>query len=187
MWYREMQLFARYRGREYSLRSRPQLSRRERDARHFSRVLLAITALVGTGVGALFIAIAPHDKPVVTVYMRSDCESCRRWLKHLAARGFRTEIGNEADWPSVRARFGITPGLRSSHTAIVDGLFIEGPVPAGDIHRALKWQKSFHIRGLIVPGVPRGSPGMEAALPEPYTVLVMRDGGRVHPFAEYDH
>jgi hypothetical protein len=148
--------------------------------------LLMIAALISVAVGSLLNAIAPQDKPLVTIYMRSECVSCRGWLEHLAARGFRTEIGNEHDWPVIRASFGLNPELHSSHTAIVNGLFIEGPVPAGDIHRALKLYKPFHVRGLILPGVPRGSPGSRSALPQPYTVLVMREGGRVHEFAEHD-
>lgn len=131
--------------------------------------------------------IAPHNKPMVTVYMHADCESCRRWIEHLAASGFRTEVGREADWPAVRARFVVPREFQSSHTAIVNGLFIEGPVPASDIHRALKWHSSYHIKGLVVPGVPRGSPGMESPLPLPYTVFAVREGGRIQEFAEHGH
>lgn len=87
-------------------------------------------------------AIAPPSKPLMTVYMRDDCESCLRWMRHLEARGFRTELGNQSDWQAVRVRFNLTPEFRSSHTAVVDGLFIEGPVPARDIHRALQWRAS---------------------------------------------
>jgi hypothetical protein len=163
------------------------MSRSQRNARDSAHLWLMIAALVSVAVGSLLNAIAPKEKPVVTIYMRPDCGSCVRWLEYLEARGFRTEIGHEADWPSIRKRFGIAPELRSSHTAVVNGLFIEGPVPAADIHRALRLQKLFHVRGLIVPGVPRWSPGIAWGLPEPYTVLVMREGGRVHEFAEHNH
>jgi hypothetical protein len=162
-------------------------SRSQRDAQHASHLLLVAAVLLSVAVGSALHAIAPREKPMVTVYMHRDCRSCSRWLEHLAARGFRTQIGNEADWPAVRASFGITSELQSSHTAVVNGLFIEGPVPSIDIHRALKLQKPFHLRGLVLPGVPRGSPGSESPLPLPYTVLVVRDGGRVREFAEHNH
>ena len=61
------------------------------------------------------------------------------------------------------------------------------PVPAREIHLALAWRVKYHIRGLFVPGVPRGSPGRESFLPQPYTVFVVRDGGRIQPFAEHDY
>lgn len=163
------------------------LSRSQRDAQYASRLLLMAVALLSVALGSLLHAIVPVEMPIVTIYMRADCASCARWLDYLAARGFRTQIGNEADWAAIRARFGIAPELQSSHTAIVNGLFIEGPVPAGDIHRALKLQKPLHVRGLVLPGVPSGSPGSASPLPLPYTVLVVRDGGRVHEFAEHNH
>jgi hypothetical protein len=162
------------------------LSRSQRDAQNSSRFLLMAAAILSVALGLLLHAITPREQPLVTIYMHSDCASCARWLEHLAARGFRTEVGNEADWPAIRASFGIAPELESCHTAVVDGLFIEGPVPAGDIHRALRLRKLFHLRGLVLPGVPRGSPGSESPLPLPYTVLVMREGGRVHEFAEHN-
>lgn len=162
------------------------LSRSQRDARNSLQLLLMAAVILSVALGSLLHAITPREKPLVTVYMHADCVSCARWLEHLAARGFRTEIGNETDWPAIRASFGIAPELQSCHTAVVDGLFIEGPVPAGDIHRALRLRQAFHVRGLVVPGVPRGSPGSESPLPLPYTVLVMREGGRVHEFAEHN-
>jgi hypothetical protein len=66
-------------------------------------------------------------------------------------------------------------------------MFIEGPVPAREIHLALTWRAQYHIRGLVVPGVPRGSPGNDAFLPQRYTVFVVRDGGIIQPLVEHDN
>lgn len=164
-----------------------QSSLEKHKARRSSRVVWLVIALAGLGLGALLIWITPRDKPVVTVYMHQDCDSCRRWMEHLAARGFRTQLGREADWASLRSRFAIPARLQSSHSAMVDGLFIEGPVPSSDIHQALKLRSSYRITALVVPGVPRGSPGAESPLPQPYTVFAVRDGGRIQEFAEHGH
>jgi hypothetical protein len=106
-------------------------------------------------------------------------------MEYLSAHGFRTELGNMSQWSAVRAEFALPAYSLSSHTAVVDGLFIEGPVPAREIHLALRWRAQYHIRGLVVPGVPRGSPGNEAFLPQPYTVFVVRDGGRIQALVEH--
>lgn len=135
---------------------------------------------------AVVLPIAPRTKPLVTVYMPSDCDTCRRWMNHLAARGFRTRLGDVSQWRAVRAEFALPPGSLSSHTAVVDGMFIEGPVPPREIHLALAWRAQYHIRGLVVPGVPRGSPGRESFLPQPYTVFAVREGGIIQPLAEHD-
>jgi hypothetical protein len=182
-----MRLIAGHRNREALIPAHSSLSRRQREERHRTSILLAMLVFIGGVLGILLTLIAPCDKPVVTVYMHRDCVSCIRWMKHLDARGFRTQIGSEADWPAVRAQFNVMPGFESSHTAVVNGFFIEGPVPARDIHQALRWREAYHLRGLILPGVPRGSPGNESALPEPYTVFFVRQGGITHPFAVHDH
>jgi hypothetical protein len=108
-------------------------------------------------------------------------------MEYLEARGFRTQRGDMAQWSAVRAEFALPAGSWSSHTAIVDGMFIEGPVPAREIHLALAWRGEYHIRGLVVPGVPPGSPGNDAFLPQRYTVFIVRDSGRLQPFVEHDH
>jgi hypothetical protein len=150
-------------------------------------VTLTLAVLAGVSVWTLISALAPRSKPMVTVYAHADCDSCRRWMQHVSARGFRTQRGPQAEQPALRAQLALGPELRSTFTAVVDGgLLIEGPAPAGDIHRALKLRASYDVHGLVVQGVPRGSPGSSSALPEHYTVFVVRDGGRIQTFAEHE-
>ena len=92
-----------------------------------------------------------------------------------------------SEWSTARAEFALPAGYLSSHTAVVDGMFIEGPVPAREIHLALAWRARYHIRGLVVPGVPAGSPGRESFLPQPYTVFAVRDGGIIQPLVEHGY
>jgi hypothetical protein len=163
------------------------LSRRQREARRASLHAATTLAIATAAIAAVVLPIAPQRHPLVTVYMPSDCGTCRRWMEYLAARGFRTQLGDLSQWPAVRERFALPPGSLSSHTAVVEGMFIEGPVPAREIHLALAWRDQYHIRGLFVPGVPRGSPGRDSLLPQPYTVFVVRDGGRIQPLVEHDN
>ena len=59
--------------------------------------------------------------------------------------------------------------------AAVGPYAIEGHVPAGDVDRLLSERPG--ARALSAPGMPAGSPGMEAAGREPYTtVLILNDG-----------
>jgi hypothetical protein len=170
-----------------SLAAAGRVSRRQREARRASLQTATALAIAIAVIAAVVLPIAPQTKPVVTVYMPSDCDTCRRWMEHLTARGFRTQLGDMSLWPTIRAEFAVPAGCLSSHTAVVDGMFIEGPVPAREIHLALAWRAQYHIRGLVVPGVPRGSPGRESFLPQRYTVFVVRDGGRIQPFVEHDN
>ena len=56
-------------------------------------------------------------------------------------------------------RLGVPQDLASCHSAEIDGYVIEGHVPADAIKRLLVEKPQ--AKGLAVPGMPAGSPGME--------------------------
>lgn len=124
---------------------------------------------------------------MVTVYMNAECDSCRRWMRHLDASGFRTEVGTHRASMAAREGVKLPLGFDAPHHAIVQGLFIGGYVPARDIHRALRSPKRDSIRGLIVPGAPRGAPGLDAVLKESYVVFAIDANGLLRPWATYNH
>ena len=65
----------------------------------------------------------------------------------------------------------------SCHTAVVNGYAVEGHIPAADIHRLLKEKPK--AKGIAVPGMPIGSPGMEGSRRDAYAVYLF-DGGEDH-------
>ena len=73
------------------------------------------------------------------------------------------------DVTPVKRKLGVPESLYSCHTASVDGYVIEGHVPAADIKRLLRERPP--VRGLAVPGMVIGSPGMEQGAPRPYATL----------------
>ncbi len=94
----------------------------------------------------------------IEVYKSPTCRCCGKWVDHMRANGFTVEtknIGNK----EARKRAGIPTSLGSCHTSLVDGYVIEGHVPASDIKRFLSERPK--AIGLAVPGMPKGSPGME--------------------------
>ena len=140
---------------------------------------LFLQALAGlTGASALAPALMAQTRPKVEVWKDVNCGCCNDLITHMEANGFQVrahDSGNSA----ARARLGIPEKLGSCHTAQVGGYVIEGHVPASDIHRLLKERPS--AVGLAVPGMPIGSPGMDAPAyggrKDPYDVLlVQRDG-----------
>lgn len=84
----------------------------------------------------------------------------------------------------LKADAGLAPDLQSCHTAKIGGYVVEGHVPASDIQRLLA-EKPDAV-GLTVPGMPMGSPGMEAGgEKEPYEVLLVRRDGTTEVFSRY--
>ncbi len=83
----------------------------------------------------------------------------------------------------VKQRYGVPRELEGCHTAIVDGYVIEGHVPSDVIRKLLADRPD--VIGVSVPGMPTGSPGMEAPgrAPERYNVLTFDAEGNTTVFA----
>jgi hypothetical protein len=121
--------------------------------------------------------------PEVTVYKVSTCGCCAKWVEHLKMNGFQVTVHELPDTTEISRKSGVPDALHSCHTAIVDGYTIEGHVPAADIQRLLKERPS--AKGLAVPGMPLGSPGMEGSRKDAYNVLLFSEDGKTSVFQKY--
>ena len=131
-------------------------------------------------------ARAPAALPRLLVHKSPTCGCCTKWVDHLRANGFQVEVVETSDLPAVQARVGVPAGKGSCHTAEVGGYFIEGHVPAADIRRLLAEHPE--ARGLTVPGMPLGSPGMEApgGRKQPFDTLLVLRSGQTRVFARHN-
>jgi hypothetical protein len=122
-------------------------------------------------------------RPAVRVFKSPSCGCCGDWVAHLKANGFDVTV-EDAGNVAARARLGIPASLGSCHTAEVGGYAIEGHVPAADIRRLLAERPK--ARGLAVPGMPNGAPGMEqGGRRDPYDVLLVLADGTTSRYASY--
>ena len=136
-------------------------------------VALATVTLLGPAMAAVDPALE------IEVWKGPSCGCCGDWVKHLEGAGFqvKTHDGGNSE---ARARLGMPVDFGSCHTARVGGYAVEGHVPVQEIRRLLK-ERPRGV-GLAVPGMPRGSPGMDDGAEfggkrAPYNVLlVLRDG-----------
>ena len=138
--------------------------------------LFALPAVAGIATAAA--------APTVVVNKTPTCGCCGLWVKHLQAAGFEVEVHDLDNLAPVKERVGVPFGKGSCHTAEVDGYFVEGHVPASDIKRLLRERPK--AKGLTVPGMPAGSPGMEmGGLRDPYDTLLIRPDGTAEVFARH--
>jgi hypothetical protein len=98
-------------------------------------------------------------------------------VDHLRKSGFAIDPHDTSDVGAIKRKHGVPAALESCHTALVDGYVIEGHVPADVIDRLLRERPK--IAGLAVPGMPLGSPGMEAPgqKAQPYDVIAFDGRG----------
>ena len=121
--------------------------------------------------------------PVIDVFKSESCGCCTGWVEHLKANGFTTRVKNVDNPSDHRQRGGIPDHLGSCHTGMVGGYAIEGHVPASEIKRLLAEKPK--AKGLAVPGMPLGSPGMEGPRKDPYDVLLVHADGRTSVYKHY--
>ncbi len=121
--------------------------------------------------------------PQVIVYKTATCGCCGKWVEHLKVNRFEPVVKDVPSTAEYRRQYGVPEKLLSCHTATVGGYTIEGHVPAADIHRLLKTRPK--AKGLAVPGMPLGSPGMEAGRREAYSVLLFHADGRTSVYRQY--
>ena len=121
----------------------------------------------------------------MTVYRSPTCGCCGVWVDHAKKHGFRIEDIKTEEMEAIKQQHNVPAELASCHTTLIDGYVMEGHIPADDIKRFLA-EKPDDLIGLAVPGMPIGTPGMEARdIKQPFQVLAFNDKGEVEVFKEY--
>lgn len=122
---------------------------------------------------------------LIQVHRNVGCSCCEQWVEHLRKDGFQVVVFEEDNMGPLKERLGVPYGKGSCHTGEVEGYFIEGHVPAVDIRRLLAERP--RAKGLVLAGMPIGSPGMEIpdTPAQPFTVELVRLDGETAVFAQH--
>jgi hypothetical protein len=149
----------------------------------FQGIASAVFLVIPVIILQVFNIQAASAEDTITVYKSPTCGCCTKWISHLEENGFKVNAIDTKDMYKVKKEAGLHPGLGSCHTGIVNGYTIEGHVPASDIKRLLTERPA--VRGLAVPGMPMGSPGMEGPGKDRYSVLTFDDSGKTTVFSTH--
>ena len=121
----------------------------------------------------------------ITVYRSATCGCCKGWIAHLREHNFDVKDVTVSDVEPHKRELGVPPQAASCHTAVVEGVTIEGHVPAQDIKRLLSSEHNQRL--LTVPAMPSGSPGMDTpdAPKQAFKVFAISNDDQVSVFNEY--
>ena len=147
---------------------------------------LALAAVLSPAAGSAQSRPAAPKPTLLAVYKTPTCGCCAKWVEHMKQNGFTVHVTDMNDLSTIKARHGVPAKVQSSHTGIVNGYVVEGHVPAVDVKRLLKERPA--VAGLALPGMPSGSPGMEAPAniqPPPYEVLTFDKKGVTRVYARH--
>ncbi len=119
-------------------------------------------------------ARAQSPRHAATLYRDPECGCCAGYGEYLGQNGFGVTIVPTDDLSRINRQHGVPPNLEGCHLTQIDRYVVGGHVPVGLINRLLAGRPS--IRGITLPGMPLGSPGMTGSKTEPFTIYEISSG-----------
>ena len=133
------------------------------------RILLMLSLLL-----LLPSAASAGEQPEATLYKRPFCACCDGHAEHLRANGYKVTIVPTKKLSLIKKKYGVPQEFEGCHTIVIDGYVVEGHVPASIIGKLLKERPL--IRGISLPGMPQGSPGMSGIKGAPFEIYEISKG-----------
>lgn len=136
-------------------------------------VIAVLTATV-LGVAGYLALGAETRAEEATLYKTPQCGCCESYVDYLRDNGFTVTVTPTHDLSLIKRQHGVPERLDGCHTMLVDGYVVEGHVPLTPLDRLLAERPD--IRGISLPGMPLGSPGMGGTKTGPFTIYEIADG-----------
>ncbi len=126
-----------------------------------------------------------EDQHEIIVYRSKTCGCCKGWISHLKEHNFSVRDVALDSVDQYKKILDVPHEAASCHTAVVDGVVIEGHVPAQDIKQLLADKGDTRL--LTVPAMPSGTPGMDApgAPKQDFKVYAISQENAVSVYKEY--
>jgi len=131
-----------------------------------------MTRLIFAALAALaFSAPAFAQEKNAVMYKAAGCGCCDGHAEHLRANGYKVRVVELADLEPIKKKHSVPEAQAGCHTIEVGGYVVEGHVPAKIIDKLLTEKPA--IKGISLPGMPEGSPGMSGTKTGPFKVEVL--------------
>jgi hypothetical protein len=127
----------------------------------FSALVLAVA------MGSTVAAHAGEAKKA-TIYKPMQCGCCDEYADYLKKHGFAVDVISLPNPELVKKMQGVPQGFEGCHTMMLDGYVVEGLVPINAINKLLTEKPK--IKGISLPGMPVGSPGMPGRKTRPLII-----------------
>ncbi|MFH5831473.1 DUF411 domain-containing protein [Halalkalibaculum sp. DA384] len=155
---------------------------------HFSVIKLLSATLLFTVISACSgqeSGSSATESNSITMYKNATCQCCAKWADYLEENGFEVTQEPTANLQIIKTEHDVPYDMSSCHTAIIGDYVVEGHVPAEDIRNLMEEQPD--ARGIAVPEMPIGSPGMEmpGRPAEPYKVFLFQEDGSREVYAQH--
>lgn len=142
-----------------------------------------LAGLAGALPGTLLGDPSPGRARQATMYKPLHCGCCDEYARVLERNGFEVQVESLRSLREVKRMAGVPQGFEGCHTLLVDGYTVDGLVPMSTLERLLTERPP--IRGITLPGMPWGAPGMQQRPQQGPLVIyaIDRDGGASRVYA----
>jgi hypothetical protein len=113
----------------------------------------------------------------VTLYKNPECGCCEGYADYLRENGFNVTVKPTHDLVTMSREAGITDDVQGCHLSFIDGYVVSGHVPIATVNKLLTERPD--IKGVTLPGMPMGSPGMSGTKQAPFEMLEISKSGGV--------
>jgi hypothetical protein len=131
-----------------------------------------LTAL--TTVGVLLGVPVTASAQDVTLYKNPQCSCCEGYASYLRENGFTVKVKPTHELVAMSQDAGLPEGFQGCHLSYVDDYFVSGHVPIDTVNKLLTERPD--IKGITLPNMPMGSPGMSGTKSEAFTIYAIDKG-----------
>lgn len=132
------------------------------------------TLLIVAGLFVPTISWAQTAKEAV-LWKTPGCMCCEGYADYLRRNGFKVTVKATHDLSWLKRKHAVPANLEGCHTMMIGGYVVEGHVPLKSLNRLLTERPN--VKGISLPGMPNGSPGMGGFKSGPFKIYSFTDSG----------
>lgn len=139
--------------------------------------ILSLALAIGLPLPAL------ADGIPVQLYKNPQCTCCDNYASYLNKNGFDVKLIDTTDMAGIKHKYAVPAKLEGCHTALIGNYVFEDLIPAEYLKQVLKEHRP--IKGLSLPGMRVGAPGMPGEKSGPLNVYYLEDNATPRVFASF--
>ena len=116
------------------------------------------------------------EETLITMHKQAGCMCCDKHARLLEEQGYTVELKSHKNLDVFKTQLEIPDEFVGCHTMLVDDYIVEGHVPGSMIKKLLLEKPD--IKGIALPGMPIGTPGMPGKRDTLLDVYVIQEGKR---------
>jgi len=114
------------------------------------------------------------------MFKNPECGCCDGYADYLRHHGFAVTSKPTNDLAEISRKAGVPADLQGCHTAFIGDYVVDGHVPVEAINKLLAEHPA--IKGISLPGMPEGSPGMNGEKTAAFTIYAIGQDGKSSVF-----